>query len=75
MGQQLRKPTPPDVSSKSTIELTTKEPAVNLSHTTGSELRHFAMSERWKIESTNTLPVSNDWIDTHGLPLDRGKQF
>ncbi|MDP7546707.1 MAG: type II toxin-antitoxin system CcdA family antitoxin [Alphaproteobacteria bacterium] len=32
-------------------------------------------SEKWKTENAVAIDSCNQWVETHGLPLDRYRQF
>lgn len=51
---------------------------VNLSQAAEAGLRRAvakAKAEAWKEENAAALASSNAWVDAHGLPLDRYRQF
>lgn len=51
---------------------------VNLSQAAEAGLRHAvaeAKAAAWKQENATALASSNEWVDAHGLPLDRYRQF
>lgn len=51
---------------------------VNLSQAAEAGLRRAvakAKAEAWKEKNAAALASSNAWVDAHGLPLDRYRQF
>ncbi len=55
-----------------------KELGINLSKAAETGLRTAvsqAKSEAWKKDNAKALQSSCDWVDQHGLPLDKYRQF
>ncbi|UUX49872.1 type II toxin-antitoxin system CcdA family antitoxin [Nisaea acidiphila] len=51
---------------------------VNLSQAAESGLRRAvneAKAAKWKEENTEALEASNNWVETHGLPLAKHRPF
>lgn len=51
---------------------------VNLSQAAEGGLREAvskAKSEAWKLENAEAIKSSNEWVEKHGLPLEKYRQF
>lgn len=51
---------------------------VNLSQAAEAGVRQAvatARADAWQRENAGALASSNEWVDTHGLPLERYRQF
>ncbi len=51
---------------------------INLSRASETGIRQAvarAMSESWKQENAAALTSSSQWVEAHGLPLDKYRQF
>lgn len=76
MNTQPRKPT--NVSLDPLLISEAKELKVNLSRAAEDGVRQAvaaAKAKQWKAENANALKSSNDYVDAHGLPLDKFRQF
>ena len=74
--QARKKPT--NLSLDTSLLAEAKGLNVNLSRAAEAGLRQeiaHAKSERWKAENADAIDSSNQWFETHGLPLDRYRQF
>lgn len=72
----LKKPT--NLSLDQSLLAEARELDVNLSRAAEAGLRQEiarAKSERWKAENASAIESSNQWAETHGLPLSRYRQF
>ena len=55
-----------------------KDLKINLSSAAETGLRQAvasAKAARWKAENAQAMDSSNDWVEKHGLPLERYRQF
>ncbi len=76
MTAQSRKPT--NLSLDSLLLAEAKELRVNLSRAAEEGVRSAvaaAKAEQWKAENAAALRSSNSYVEKHGLPLDRFRQF
>lgn len=76
MNAQTRKPT--NLSLDSALLSEAKALKVNLSRAAEEGVRAAviaAKSERWKAENAAALRSSNSYVERHGLPLERYRQF
>ncbi|WP_170416063.1 type II toxin-antitoxin system CcdA family antitoxin [Ruegeria atlantica] len=76
MNAQTRKPT--NLSLDSALLSEAKALKVNLSRAAEEGVRAAvtaAKSERWKAENASALRSSNSYVERHGLPLERFRQF
>ena len=76
MNAQTRKPT--NLSLDSALLSEAKALQVNLSRAAEEGVRAAviaAKSERWKAENAAALRSSNSYVERHGLPLERYRQF
>jgi antitoxin CcdA len=72
----LKKPT--NLSLDQMLLAEAKALNVNLSHAAEQGLRlevARAKAEKWKADNAAAIESSNKWVETHGLPLDRYRQF
>lgn len=72
----LKKPT--NLSLDKMLLSEAKELNVNLSQAAEQGLRKEvarAKTEKWKVENAAAIEDSNQWVETHGVPLDRYRQF
>lgn len=76
MNAQSRKPT--NLSLDSLLLTEAKELRVNLSRAAEEGVRSAvaaAKAEQWKTENAAAIRNSNSYVEKHGLPLDRFRQF
>jgi antitoxin CcdA len=76
VAQPLKKPT--NLSLSAELLADARELNINLSKAAEAGLRQHiarARSERWKAENKSAMKSSNQWVEDHGLPLDRHRQF
>lgn len=76
MNAQSRKPT--NLSLDSLLLKEAKKLKVNLSRAAEEGVRAAvatAKAEQWLAENTAALESSNAYVEKHGLPLDRFRQF
>ncbi|WP_424929777.1 type II toxin-antitoxin system CcdA family antitoxin [Amaricoccus tamworthensis] len=76
MNIQSRKPT--NLSLDSSLLSEARALKVNLSRAAEEGVRaavRRARSEQWKAENAAALESSNAFVEMHGLPLDRYRQF
>jgi len=74
--QTSKKPT--NLSLDTALLTEARDLKINLSNAAEMGLRQAVAgvkSERWKAENTEALKSSNDWVEQHGLPLDRHRRF
>ncbi len=74
--RRLKKPT--NLSLDQSLLAEARDLNVNLSSAAEAGLRREiarAKSERWKAENAAAMASSNQWVETHGLPLDRYRRF
>lgn len=72
----LRKPT--NLSLDAHLLKQARSLGVNLSQAADAGLRHAiakAQAERWQMENAEAVASSNVFVETHGLPLERFRQF
>lgn len=75
-GQALKKPT--NLSLDRSLLVEAKNLNVNLSQAAEAGLRQEiakTKSKLWKEKNAPALKSSNQWVEAHGLPLDRYRQF
>ena len=76
MNVHARKPT--NLSLDTSLLAEAKELKVNLSRAAEEGVRRavaLAKAEQWKAVNAAALRSSNSYVDKHGLPLDRFRQF
>lgn len=76
MNSQPRRPT--NLSMDATLLTEAKALKVNLSRAAEEGVRHAvatAKAEQWKAENASALRSSNSYVEKHGLPLDKYRQF
>ncbi|UWR24410.1 type II toxin-antitoxin system CcdA family antitoxin [Sulfitobacter sp. S190] len=76
MNALSRKPT--NLSLDTDLLLEARALKINLSRAAEAGVRQAvaaARTEAWKAENAEALRSSNAFVDTHGLPLDRFRQF
>jgi antitoxin CcdA len=76
MNAQARKPT--NLSLDSLLLTEAKALKVNLSRAAEEGVRAAvaaAKAEQWQTENADALESSNSYVEKHGLPLDRFRQF
>jgi antitoxin CcdA len=76
MNTQPRKPT--NLSLDADLLSEAKALKVNLSRAAEDGVRSAvasAKAQQWKAENEQALRSSNDYVETHGLPLDSFRQF
>ncbi|WP_170362647.1 type II toxin-antitoxin system CcdA family antitoxin [Ruegeria arenilitoris] len=76
MNAQSRRPT--NLSLDSALLSEAKALKVNLSRAAEEGVRIAvaeAKAEQWKAENAEALKSSNAYVEQHGLPLDRFRQF
>ncbi len=76
MNAQPRKPT--NLSLDSALLTEARALNVNLSRAAEEGVRAAvaaAKAEQWKVENAEALQSSNSYVEKHGLPLDRFRQF
>ena len=69
---------PTNLSLDVALLLEARELQVNLSQAAEQGLRREiarVKADKWKAENANAIDSSNQWVETHGLPLDRYRQF
>ncbi|WP_417784412.1 type II toxin-antitoxin system CcdA family antitoxin [Terasakiella pusilla] len=74
--QTLKKPT--NLSLDTSLLAEAKALKINLSNAAEAGLRQAvarAKSEYWKVENAAAVESSNEWVETHGLPLEQHRQF
>ena len=72
----LRKPT--NLTLDKTLLAEARALKITLSRAAEAGLRQEianAKSDLWKAENSSALESSNQWVETHGLPLDRYRRF
>ncbi|PCI41392.1 MAG: post-segregation antitoxin CcdA [Rhodospirillaceae bacterium] len=75
-GQALKKPT--NLSLDRSLLIEAKTLNVNLSQAAEAGLRQEIAKTKtklWKENNAAALNSSNQWVEAHGLPLDRYRQF
>lgn len=76
MNTHPRKPT--NLSLDAALLFEAKALKVNLSRAAEDGVRHAvaaAKAAQWKAQNAAALQSSNAYVDRHGLPLDRYRQF
>jgi len=76
MNSHTRKPT--NLSLDATLLTEAKVLKINLSRAAENGVRNAvteAKAQLWKIENAAALESSNSYVEKHGLPLDRFRQF
>lgn len=76
MNSQTRKPT--NLSLDATLLTEAKALKVNLSRAAENGVRDAvaqAKAQLWKFENAAAIQSSNSYVEKHGLPLDRFRQF
>ncbi|MFK7878365.1 type II toxin-antitoxin system CcdA family antitoxin [Roseobacter sp.] len=76
MTSQPRKAT--NLSLDASLLAEAKALKVNLSRAAEDGVRGAvvaAKAERWKVENAAAIQSSNAYVESHGLPLDRYRQF
>ncbi|PVA05558.1 type II toxin-antitoxin system CcdA family antitoxin [Thalassorhabdomicrobium marinisediminis] len=76
MTKQPRKPT--NLSLDAALLSEARALKVNLSRAAEEGVRHAvasAKAERWKAENASALESSNAYVEAHGVPLARFRQF
>ncbi|MEP4199178.1 MAG: type II toxin-antitoxin system CcdA family antitoxin [Aliishimia sp.] len=76
MNAQLRKPT--NLSLDSLLLAEAKDLNINLSRAAEEGVRAavaVAKAQQWQDENAAALESSNSYVEKHGLPLDRFRQF
>jgi antitoxin CcdA len=69
---------PTNLSLDKALLAEAKDLNINLSRAAEAGLRRDvarAKAERWKQENEAAIESSNRWVESHGLPLDRFRQF
>ena len=72
----VKKPT--NLSIDQTLLAEARELGINLSRAAEAGVRQAladANAELWKKENRKAIESSNDWVEVHGLPLDRYRRF
>ena len=76
MNSHTRKPT--NLSLDANLLIEAKALKVNLSRAAEDGVRSAvaaAKAEQWMAENDSAIQSSNAYVDKHGLPLDRYRQF
>jgi len=76
MNSHTRKPT--NLSLDANLLIQAKALKVNLSRAAEDGVRiavSAAKAEQWKTENAAAIRSSNAYVENHGLPLDRYRQF
>ncbi len=76
IAQAQKKPT--NLSLDRSLLAEARELNVNLSRAAEAGLRQAiaqTKSERWKAENAAAMESSNQWVEEHGLPLEKYRQF
>lgn len=76
MNSHTRKPT--NLSLDATLLTEARALNVNLSRAAEDGVRSAvaaAKADRWKVENAAAIQSSNFYVEKHGLPLDRFRQF
>lgn len=76
MNKPFRKPTNLSIDSELLEEAKTMD--VNLSRAAESGLKNAvaaAKAKRWAADNASSLKSSNEYVEKHGLPLDKHRQF
>ena len=69
---------PTNLSLDKSLLLEAKSLGVNLSQAAEAGLKKAvieAKSEQWKIKNADAVASSNEWVETHGLPLEQYRRF
>ena len=69
---------PTNLSLDASLLAEAKDLKINLSNAAEDGLRQAVArvrTEHWKAENAEALESSNDWVEKHGLPLERYRQF
>ncbi len=78
MQERLLRKKPTNLSLDQDLLSEAKAYGINLSRASESGIRRAvagARSENWKRENAAALTSSNHWVEAHGLPLDKYRQF
>lgn len=73
---QSRKAT--NLTIDSSLLSSAKELGINLSQAAEAGIRNEiaeAQARRWKLENKQALASSNEYVQKHGLPLEKSRQF
>ncbi|WP_299756106.1 type II toxin-antitoxin system CcdA family antitoxin [uncultured Boseongicola sp.] len=76
MNSHTRKPT--NLSMDAILLTEAKALKINLSRAAEDGVRSAvaaAKAEQWKVENAAAIRSSNSYVEKHGLPLDRYRQF
>lgn len=69
---------PTNLSLDASLLSEAKELKINLSQAAEAGLRQVVAetkAELWKRENSRAMDSSNEWVEAHGLPLERYRQF